>query len=99
MDSDAYLTGDPLPELIRLKKQQIASLRTLLANTELELESLIQEQMKNKRRELPPLPRIDKLSNSAVSRYSRQMILPELRPEGQRRLMSSSVLIVGCGGE
>ena len=99
MDSDAYITGDPIPELIRQKKQQIASLRTLLANTEMELESLIQEQQKNKKRELPPLARVDKLSKSAVSRYSRQMILPELRPEGQRRLMSSSVLIVGCGGE
>ena len=99
MDSDAYITGDPIPELIRQKKQQIASLRTLLANAELELESLIQEQLKNKKRELPHLARVDKLSNSAVSRYSRQMILPELRPEGQRRLMSSSVLIVGCGGE
>ena len=98
MDSDAYIAGDPLPELIRQKKQQIASLRTLLANTELELQSL-KEQMKNKMRQLPPLPRIDKLSKSAVSRYSRQMILPELRPEGQRRLMSSSVLIVGCGCE
>ena len=42
---------------------------------------------------LPPL------TNSDIARYSRQMILPELRPEGQRRLLASSALIVGCGGE
>jgi sulfur-carrier protein adenylyltransferase/sulfurtransferase len=33
-----------------------------------------------------------------MSRYSRQMILPEVGPEGQKKLKRSSVLIVGAGG-
>lgn len=33
-----------------------------------------------------------------VARYSRQLILPEFGPKGQRKLLAASVLIVGCGG-
>lgn len=38
------------------------------------------------------------LSADEVARYSRQLILPEIGVEGQKKLKSSSVLIVGCGG-
>jgi len=38
------------------------------------------------------------LSKLEVERYSRQMVLPEVGPEGQRRLKGSSVVIVGVGG-
>lgn len=31
------------------------------------------------------------------SRYSRQMILPEIGRDGQKKLMDSSVVIIGCG--
>lgn len=31
-------------------------------------------------------------------RYARQLILPEIGPEGQKRLAEASVLIVGLGG-
>lgn len=31
-------------------------------------------------------------------RYSRQMMLAEIGPEGQRRIMASSVLVIGLGG-
>ena len=44
-----------------------------------------------------PIPSTQ-LSNSEISRYSRQMILPELGVEGQLLLKNSSVLIVGMGG-
>ena len=30
-------------------------------------------------------------------RYSRQMMLAEIGPEGQRRIMASSVLVIGLG--
>ena len=98
MEEDPSLT-DPTSELIRLKRSQISSLKKLLVSTQLELESLIEEQLQSKPRNVDPLPNIDKLSNEAISRYSRQMLLPELRPEGQKKLLSSLVLIVGCGGE
>ncbi|XP_076039276.1 ubiquitin-like activating enzyme 4 [Oratosquilla oratoria] len=39
-----------------------------------------------------------RLSKEEIARYSRQLILPEIGPEGQKRLSKSSVLVVGCGG-
>ncbi|EDO48528.1 predicted protein, partial [Nematostella vectensis] len=38
------------------------------------------------------------LTNSEISRYSRQLILPEIGVKGQQSLKSSSVLVVGAGG-
>lgn len=38
------------------------------------------------------------LTKAEVERYSRQLVLPDLGPEGQIRLKSSSVLIIGAGG-
>ena len=38
------------------------------------------------------------LTNEDILRYSRQMILPEFRPAGQKLLKGSSALVVGCGG-
>jgi adenylyltransferase/sulfurtransferase len=34
----------------------------------------------------------------ALERYSRQMLIPAIGEVGQRRLLSSSVFIIGCGG-
>jgi len=39
-----------------------------------------------------------KIKDSEISRYSRQLILPEIGREGQEKLKSSSVLCVGSGG-
>lgn len=36
--------------------------------------------------------------NSRYERYQRQVILPQLGMEGQRRLLQSSVLVIGAGG-
>jgi len=38
------------------------------------------------------------LSNDEIRRYSRQIVLPDIGLEGQRRLKSASVLIIGTGG-
>jgi adenylyltransferase/sulfurtransferase len=41
-------------------------------------------------------PRV--LTPDQVTRYSRHMIMPQVGPAGQRRLMNAKVLIVGAGG-
>eukprot|EP01064_Diplonema_japonicum_P033363 TRINITY_DN6545_c0_g1_i1.p1 TRINITY_DN6545_c0_g1~~TRINITY_DN6545_c0_g1_i1.p1 ORF type:complete len:388 (+),score=68.23 TRINITY_DN6545_c0_g1_i1:78-1241(+) len=38
------------------------------------------------------------LTKPEVERYSRQVILPEIGPDGMRRLLEGKVLIVGAGG-
>ena len=38
------------------------------------------------------------LSDREVSRYSRHLIIPEIGIEGQKRLKTSSVLLIGAGG-
>ena len=39
-----------------------------------------------------------KLLFDEYSRYSRQLILPEIGKNGQENIINSKVLIVGCGG-
>ncbi|XP_065893032.1 adenylyltransferase and sulfurtransferase MOCS3-like [Dysidea avara] len=39
-----------------------------------------------------------RLSNEEISRYGRQLILPEIGVTGQLNIQNSAVLIVGCGG-
>ena len=38
------------------------------------------------------------LSDFQLDRYSRQLILPEISESGQKKLLSSKVVIIGCGG-
>lgn len=40
----------------------------------------------------------DSLTNAEISRFSRQIILPEIGVNGQVKLRNSKVLIVGAGG-
>ena len=48
--------------------------------------------------ECMPGTRETSLSRAEIERYSRQLVLPEVGPEGQRRLKASSALVVGAGG-
>ena len=41
---------------------------------------------------------LPELTNDEVQRYSRHLILPEVGPEGPRKLKAGSVLCVGAGG-
>jgi molybdopterin/thiamine biosynthesis adenylyltransferase/rhodanese-related sulfurtransferase/molybdopterin converting factor small subunit len=41
---------------------------------------------------------LPKLTNEEIARYSRHLILPEVGVEGQRKLKSASVLMIGTGG-
>ena len=43
-------------------------------------------------------PGLPKLSHPEILRYSRHLILPEVGPEGQRRLKAARILLVGAGG-
>jgi sulfur-carrier protein adenylyltransferase/sulfurtransferase len=45
-----------------------------------------------------PTASLSSLSNDEIRRYSRQIVLPDIGLEGQRRLKSASVLIIGTGG-
>ena len=38
------------------------------------------------------------LNKSQIERYSRQLVLKNIGPKGQKKLLSSKVLIVGVGG-
>ena len=38
------------------------------------------------------------LKKSQIERYSRQLVLKNIGPKGQKKLLSSKVLIVGVGG-
>ena len=41
---------------------------------------------------------IGDFANEELIRYSRQMAIPEISKEGQKKLKNASVLIVGLGG-
>ncbi|HEX2189246.1 MAG TPA: molybdopterin-synthase adenylyltransferase MoeB [Longimicrobiaceae bacterium] len=45
-----------------------------------------------------PAPGADALSRGETLRYARHLILPEVGPEGQRKLKAGRVLLVGAGG-
>ncbi|MDE3096233.1 MAG: molybdopterin-synthase adenylyltransferase MoeB [Chloroflexota bacterium] len=42
--------------------------------------------------------RVGALTPDQVNRYSRHIIMPQVGPSGQRKIMESSVLIIGAGG-
>ncbi|HYM16625.1 MAG TPA: molybdopterin-synthase adenylyltransferase MoeB [Dehalococcoidia bacterium] len=45
-----------------------------------------------------PRRKIGALTAEQVNRYSRHIIMPQVGPSGQRKIMESSVLIIGAGG-
>ncbi len=47
---------------------------------------------------LPARARMMNLSSPEVARYSRHLIMPEVGMDGQKRLKSASVLLIGAGG-
>ncbi len=42
--------------------------------------------------------RVGALTHEQVNRYSRHIIMPQVGPSGQRKIMEASVLIIGAGG-
>ena len=47
---------------------------------------------------MPGSSAVKGLTKAELERYSRQLVLPEMGPQGQQRLKGSSVLVVGAGG-
>ena len=47
---------------------------------------------------LPLAQPAKELSKDEISRYSRHMLIPDVGPEGQKRLKNSKVLVIGAGG-
>lgn len=41
---------------------------------------------------------MERLTEEQIERYSRQIILPEIGGVGQRKLLETRVLVIGCGG-
>ncbi|XP_017075870.2 adenylyltransferase and sulfurtransferase MOCS3 [Drosophila eugracilis] len=88
-------------------KREIAELRGALNRKEQclrELEAAVfsaaraDDQIEENALELPERAIHTKLTNDDIARYSRQLILPDFGVQGQLKLKSSSVLIVGLGG-
>lgn len=49
--------------------------------------------------QLPPLVQpVAQLSREEISRYSRHLLIPDVGLDGQRRLKTSKVLVIGAGG-
>lgn len=48
--------------------------------------------------ELHGSSRFGELSQAEVERYSRQLVLPEIGPRGQRKLKAGSAVVIGAGG-
>ncbi|XP_024415271.1 adenylyltransferase and sulfurtransferase MOCS3 [Desmodus rotundus] len=87
-------------------KAEVLALQAEVARREKELSSLKQrlaaallaEEEPERPAPVSPLPPKAALTRDEILRYSRQLVLPELGVQGQLRLTTASVLVVGCGG-
>ncbi|XP_069117421.1 adenylyltransferase and sulfurtransferase MOCS3-like [Argopecten irradians] len=79
-----------LKKQLQEKNEEIERLKNLLSITTVIEEKGICKHNQSETRQ--------KLNNAEISRYSRQLILPEIGVKGQLSIGSTSVLIVGAGG-
>lgn len=77
---------------IQQLKREIDELKLELEKKQNLLKSLEDEQSKSN------VTNLCGLTNEEISRYSRQIILPQVSVKGQIELKNASVLIVGAGG-
>ena len=74
------------------REKELSSLKQRLAA------ALLAEEEPERPAPVSPLPPKAALTRDEILRYSRQLVLPELGVQGQLRLTTASVLVVGCGG-
>jgi adenylyltransferase/sulfurtransferase len=92
-------SGDAVPAHINIyvNKQEIASLEGIGTKVRDGDEVAVIPAMAGGSGE-EPRKRIGALTAEQVNRYSRHIIMPQVGPAGQRKIMESSVLIIGAGG-
>lgn len=76
-------------EEIEELENEIIKLKTLLDEKRIRLRELKQNMQNDD---------ANKLTNDDIARYSRQIIIPQIGVNGQLKLKSTSILIVGAGG-
>ncbi|KAI9560752.1 hypothetical protein GHT06_011704 [Daphnia sinensis] len=82
-----------LRSLLKDKEDEIARLKLLIGTA-----GLPEIDKEDPSGRTPTAARHGHLTKDEVSRYSRQLILPQVGVEGQKQLANSSVLILGAGG-
>ncbi|MBF6600317.1 MAG: molybdopterin-synthase adenylyltransferase MoeB [Dehalococcoidia bacterium] len=92
-------TGDAVPAHINIyvNKQEITSLDGIATKVRDGDEVAVIPAMAGGAGD-QPRRRIGALTPEQVDRYSRHIIMPQVGPSGQRKIMESSVLIIGAGG-
>nr|XP_045585447.1 adenylyltransferase and sulfurtransferase MOCS3-like [Procambarus clarkii]XP_045585449.1 adenylyltransferase and sulfurtransferase MOCS3-like [Procambarus clarkii]XP_045585450.1 adenylyltransferase and sulfurtransferase MOCS3-like [Procambarus clarkii] len=93
------LTREELLEELKKKEKENEYLKLQLENYHDKSLDLLQATLVKDLKDQNISPKTDTpLCHAEIARYSRQLILPELGPQGQRKLGAASALIVGCGG-
>ncbi len=93
-------SGDVVPAHINIyvNKQEINSLDGISTKLHEGDEVAVIPAMAGGSGDEPGRKRIGALTAEQVNRYSRHIIMPQVGPSGQRKIMESSVLIIGAGG-
>jgi molybdopterin/thiamine biosynthesis adenylyltransferase/molybdopterin converting factor small subunit len=95
-------SGDEVPAHINIyvNKQEITTLQGVLTRLNEGDEVAVIPAMAGGSGDgpVPERRRIGALTAEQVNRYSRHIIMPQVGPSGQRKIMESSVLIIGAGG-
>jgi adenylyltransferase/sulfurtransferase len=83
---------------IYLNKQEISSLQGIQTAVKDGDEVAVIPAMAGGSGDAPERKKIGALTPEQVDRYSRHIIMPQVGPTGQRKIMEASVLIIGAGG-
>jgi sulfur-carrier protein adenylyltransferase/sulfurtransferase len=103
----AGITGDGRPRHVALRTRfatiTAGALRSMFTRRTLKVDAMATSRSASPTDPLDPSPRSGgrvsaDLGHAEIERYSRHLILPEVGIDGQKRLRSARVLVVGAGG-